>query len=42
LTRAAAITVIPVTAIGAEKLRIWAASWSSAAPTAPTMTAAAT
>ena len=35
------ITVIPTTAIGAGKLTISAASWSSAAPTAPIMTAAA-
>jgi hypothetical protein len=41
LSKAAAITVIPVTAIGAEKLSIWATSWSRAAPTAQTITAAA-
>jgi hypothetical protein len=33
--------VIPVTAIGAEKLSIWVTSCSSAAPTAQTITAAA-
>src|SRR5271165_1463262 len=41
LSRAAAISVIAVTAIGAGKLRIWAASWSSAAPTAQIMIVAA-
>jgi ABC-type transport system involved in multi-copper enzyme maturation permease subunit len=41
LSKAAATTVIPVTAIGAEKLSIWATSWSRAAPTAQIITAAA-
>ena len=41
LTKAAAITVIPVTAIGAGKLSIWSTNWSRAAPTAQTITAAA-
>jgi hypothetical protein len=41
LSSAAAITVIAVTAIGAGKLRSSATSWSSAAPTAQTSTAAA-
>ncbi|MGO9781130.1 MAG: hypothetical protein ACLPKE_25475 [Streptosporangiaceae bacterium] len=41
MSKAAASTVIPVTAIGAEKLSIWATSWSRAAPTAQTITAAA-
>ena len=35
------ITVIPATAIGAGKLKISTTSWSSAAPTAQIMTAAA-
>jgi hypothetical protein len=41
LTKAAAITVIPVTAIGTDKLSIWATTWTRAAPTAQTSTAAA-
>jgi hypothetical protein len=41
LSKAAANTVIPVTAIGAEKLSIWATSWTRAAPAAQTITAAA-
>jgi hypothetical protein len=41
LSKTTAITVIPVTAIGAGKLSIWATNWSKAAPTAPTITAAA-
>jgi hypothetical protein len=42
LSKTMAITVIPVTAIGAEKLSIRTTNWSKAAPTAPTITAAAT
>ena len=40
-SKAAAITVIPVTAIGAEKLSSWATNWIRAAPTAQTIAAAA-
>jgi hypothetical protein len=41
LSKAAAITVVPVTAIGAGKVSICTTSWSRAAPAAHTRTAAA-